>query len=678
MPDSFLKDAFPASDPDGLNVTLPRKKPRTERTSFISATKRSINRITGKPGARKIIGGPRGGLRSKGARSAYVKPGGKYSRRVVVKARYINGGKKGLGLHLKYITREGATREDTPGVLYNKLSDNIEIDNFDARFDKDTRQFRLIVSPEDASEIDLSDFSRRLMSTLETDLGTALDWVAANHNTTDNPHVHIVIRGVDDKGDPLTIAPEYISNGIRYRAAEILTQELGLRTDLDIRKSVSREVDQKRLTTLDRRIIKLSQNGTVNLEKTLGKGKQNVFDLALIGRLQKLSEMGLSHPIGKMTWQLDPGISKILQDMGTRGDIIKTLHHRVRGDIATYAIFDKAHPGSAPIVGEVLERGLHNELYDTQYLIIGTIDGRSVYVQLERYSEIEDREAKAGDIVSVSATTPGKVIACDYNIERYSNNGIYDLERHVKEATKIKNLSDKNRFEYLTRHRTRALHLERKCILQKVPGKSFCWKIPDPFIPRLEAHFRKEAQTFTPHTRVSRLSALGLEKQVTAEGPTWLDAVIARGDGVGAFGTAGFGKKARAAVQKRVGHLLEKKVLSRSGETLHIPRDFMAKLEKRELDQAVSDYGRKTGLSFRPAQNHAALSGTLDSRITLNSGEFAVVHTSEKAFTLVPWRRQMAIGKAITIRIHREKTGSLRLQHIRFEYEIGRQRGLSR
>ena len=51
------------------------------------------------------------------------------SRRVIVKARYtrIVGGDLGAArAHLKYILRDGVTREGAPGQLYDATSDNVD------------------------------------------------------------------------------------------------------------------------------------------------------------------------------------------------------------------------------------------------------------------------------------------------------------------------------------------------------------------------------------------------------------------------------------------------------------------------------------------------------------------------------------------------------------------------
>jgi len=65
------------------------------------------------------------------------------------------------------------------------------------------------------------------MEQMEKDLGTQLDWVAVDHYNTAHPHTHIVLRGKDDKGDDLIIAREYIAHGMRERAAEIVSLDLG-------------------------------------------------------------------------------------------------------------------------------------------------------------------------------------------------------------------------------------------------------------------------------------------------------------------------------------------------------------------------------------------------------------------------------------------------------------------
>jgi type IV secretory pathway VirD2 relaxase len=63
----------------------------------------------------------------------------------------------------------------------------------------DRHHFRFIVGPEDAAEMtDLKAFTRDLVSQMESDLGTRLDWVAIDHWNTDNPYTKPPGRGADD------------------------------------------------------------------------------------------------------------------------------------------------------------------------------------------------------------------------------------------------------------------------------------------------------------------------------------------------------------------------------------------------------------------------------------------------------------------------------------------------
>ena len=90
------------------------------------------------------------------------------------------------------------------------------------------------MSPEDGVAIgDLKAFTRELVDQMERDLETRLDWVAVDHHNTGHPHTHILIRGVTDDSKTLNIAGDYIAHGMRYRASEILTRELGLQTERD-------------------------------------------------------------------------------------------------------------------------------------------------------------------------------------------------------------------------------------------------------------------------------------------------------------------------------------------------------------------------------------------------------------------------------------------------------------
>jgi len=207
------------------------------------------------------------------------------ARRAIVKVRVVKlrNAKSSVSRgHLAYLQREGAgveraeglegSAELTPtrGQLYGP-DEGAEVDgrdfvarsqeSFDGR--GDPHQFRIMISPEDGAELarvngdgtpNLKDTTRALMTQMEEDLGTRLDWVAVDHFDTAHPHTHIIARGITHDGKGLNIAGEYISRGIRGRLEEELTRELGWKSELEIQQEMKREVGAMRVTTADRHI----------------------------------------------------------------------------------------------------------------------------------------------------------------------------------------------------------------------------------------------------------------------------------------------------------------------------------------------------------------------------------------------------------------------------------------
>jgi type IV secretory pathway VirD2 relaxase len=98
--------------------------------------------------------------------------------------------------HVAYLKREGVTRDGDHAQMFDATSDDADTKAFIGRSEKDRHHFRFTVSPEDAAQMaDLRAFTRELMGDAESDLGTRLDWVAVDHWNTDNPHIHVLVRG---------------------------------------------------------------------------------------------------------------------------------------------------------------------------------------------------------------------------------------------------------------------------------------------------------------------------------------------------------------------------------------------------------------------------------------------------------------------------------------------------
>ena len=180
---------------------------------------------------------------------------------VIVKSRIVKLAGKGMNgarAHLRYIRRDGVTREGGAerGELYGAEQNRVDGKAFLERSEDDRHQFRFIVSAEDGAEYDdLKPLTRRLMARMEEDLATHLDWVAVDHYNTGHPHTHILLRGRDERGKDLIIARDYITTGMRERAAEIVSLDFGPRSDIEIEARLRREVEQERLTGIDRRLV---------------------------------------------------------------------------------------------------------------------------------------------------------------------------------------------------------------------------------------------------------------------------------------------------------------------------------------------------------------------------------------------------------------------------------------
>ncbi|MGE0294238.1 MAG: relaxase/mobilization nuclease domain-containing protein [Hyphomonadaceae bacterium] len=310
------------------------------------------------------------------------------SRIVVIKTRVVRhqGRSAPLTAHLNYLRREGVTRDGEKARLFGPATDEVDGRDFAARCEDDRHHFRFIVSPEDAADMaDLRSFARDLMGQMEKDLGTKLDWAGVDHWNTDNPHVHIILRGRADDGQDLVIARDYIKEGMRARAADLVTQELGPRTDLDIRRNLDRQVEAERWTQLDRQLVRDGRDSGVIDVAPDRQGKPDEYHAQKVGRLRKLETLGLAEQVGPGQWMIDDKAEATLRELGERGDIIKRMHRALteRGIERAAASYVLAAEGlDTPIVGRLVDRGLDDELKGSAYAVVDGVDGRTHHIKL--------------------------------------------------------------------------------------------------------------------------------------------------------------------------------------------------------------------------------------------------------------------------------------------------------
>jgi type IV secretory pathway VirD2 relaxase len=376
--------------------------------SFVGEAMRAAKKAghTGKNFGR-TTGGKQRSTFGRGRSAALALSSRSRARRVVVMARIVrHHGKRfasaPLTRHIAYLKREGVTRDGTDARMFGADSDAADPQAFAERCENDRHHFRFIVSPEDAAELEsVGAFTRELMADAERDLATKLDWVAVDHWNTDNPHVHLLIRGRADDGQDLVISRDYISRGFRGRAAERVTLELGPRSEQEIRSSLEREVEAERWTSLDRALRNIADDcaGVANLR--LGASDEDPeLRRLMLGRAAKLERLGLAEKVGTACWTLKPGAEQTLRELSIRGDIIKTMHRAMTGagrepDVSGFALH--GDDPAAPVLGRLVARGLHDELKGSAYAIVEGVDGRTHHL---RFPDLEmTGDARPGAIV---------------------------------------------------------------------------------------------------------------------------------------------------------------------------------------------------------------------------------------------------------------------------------------
>ena len=583
------------------------------------------------------------------------------TRRVIMKARIVKLAGKGVKaaqLHLRYIQRDGVTREGLPGELYDGTGDRIDGKAFLERSDGDRHQFRFIVSPEDGAEYDeLKGFVRRLMSQVEADLGTRLDWLAVDHYNTGHPHSHVVVRGKDERGRDLIIARDYIAHGMRERAAEIVTLDLGPRSDSEIENRLRQEIEQERFTSLDRGLLREAEGGGIVRS---GAVAGDAFRQTLrAGRLQKLRRLGLAEELAPGRWRLADTLEPTLRRMGERGDIIKTMHREMAREGVTrggadYAIYDPAELDARRLIGRVVARGLSDELNDRHYLIVDGVDGRTHYIDVGRADATEPTSEGAIIAIVPKRIEPRMVDRTIAEIAA-ANGGHYSVDIHLQH--------DPSATTGFVETHVRRLEAMRRsgAGVERMPDG--IWIIAPDHLERANGFERAQARA-SP-VLVEMLSALPLDRQIGADGATWLDRELVA-DSPTPVRDAGFGQQVTQALAQRRQWLIEQELARPEQDQTIYRANMLVLLRRRELTRVGAQLSGELGLRYAEMEPRERIEGLYRRRLDLASGRFALIEKSRE-FTLVPWRPVLErnLGKPVS-GIARGETIS---------WTLGRQRG---
>ncbi|RDD95226.1 DUF3363 domain-containing protein [Acidovorax sp. BoFeN1] len=610
------------SDADRFRVrpAAPKSRagPRAER--FVSQVLKEVSKAGAKASGHRA--GRPASTFGRGRVAAGMAGGrlGVHARRVVIKSRFVvlrKAGANSVSTHLRYIERDGVTRDGQRGQAYGADTDTADLKAFEERGRGDRHQFRFIVSAEDAVDLeDLRGFTRQLMQRMAVDLETPLDWVAVDHWDTDNPHTHIVLNGRTAGKEDLVIAPDYMAHGMRMRASEIATEWLGPRTETEIRQSLKREVTQQRLTGLDRALLRQAVADTVDLTgRPEDRQRQNV----LRARLQRLEALTLAERVDANRWRLAPDMARTLTAMGEREDALETVRQALKGQ-QRECVLDGA--SATPVLGCIAGKGLADELHDRGYLVVDGIDGRAHYLKLPPGADLP---ALPVDGI-VEAKPPGRERAVDRTIATVAQDDIYKTVDHL---ARLEQAADRDPQATVDVYVRRLEALRRAGIVARMADG--VWQVPPALVQKAQQH---EAQKGTGPT-IELRSHLPIDQQVRAIGATWLDRqLIGEGSGLGA---QGFGAQVREAMRGRADFLVEQGLAERRGQRMVLSRNLLSTLRERELSAAGKSLQDQTGKAYRPMQDGGRISGVYRRSIQLTSGRFAMLDDG-MGFSLVPWR----------------------------------------
>jgi type IV secretory pathway VirD2 relaxase len=438
------------------------------------------------------------------------------ARRVVVKAHVhkLRGhGAQAAARHLRYIERDGVEKDGSPGVLYGPEG-HAARETFERPRIGERHQFRFIVSPEDARDLDLTDYVRELMKRVESDLGRSVEWAAVNHHDTDHPHAHVIVRGVCREGRPLRMDRAYIGRGFRWSAQELATERLGPRLETEIRRTREREVHQERFTSLDRAIEHAAADRRVDVASMTERRGSPAPEL-LVRRLRHLEGLGLAKKVAPSGWVLAEGWQGRLRDLGERGDVLKQMHRVLHGGDPDR--FHVVRPGQGipdgrggveerTLVGRVVRKGLGDELHGrTFYAVVETPTGDAYHVTVA--ARVADA-LRVGDLVSLESKREPAVQTFDRHLAEVAaaHGGVYALAGDAEQP------------DVARRAGRRLRELERLGLVgSRAPGQ---WVVVPDLLERLEKRHREAPGRARV---VLQPLSLGLDAQVGHQGPVWLD-----------------------------------------------------------------------------------------------------------------------------------------------------------
>jgi type IV secretory pathway VirD2 relaxase len=340
-----------------------------------SGAQASLTKQLGAALAGKKVG--RGHGPGRGSRPFAVDGRQRVVAKVSFRSHFARGGGAGggnLAAHASYLQRDGAEREGEKGRFYDATHDEVRDaqDRLQDWAENDKRHFRITLAPESGARLvaedgQLKEFTRDTMARMERDLGLGLDWIAIDHHNTDNPHSHVIVRGVRRDGVELIIPREYVSHGLREAARDVATDRIGARGREDERLRLDREAHSQSYNRLDQAIENELGKRSEILVQRLGHGRDPAFADAMKARARELARIGLAEETRR-------NVIRFERDWTDRLKAMRSID--VRRELARAKLYEK---NMGRVAGAVRELGPRGETPDRGVLVVETPDkGRLV------------------------------------------------------------------------------------------------------------------------------------------------------------------------------------------------------------------------------------------------------------------------------------------------------------
>lgn len=578
-------------------------------------------------GAGKMSGAPT--MMAATGRSAARLPDGPTStRRVVVRAALSrpavsHGGhalsskaRSGvLRAHVRYLERDGAnarTLNEAEPAFYDRSTGDLDAKAITAEWGEDGAHYRLVISAEDGEELgDLKPFVRETILRLEARLGTSLDWLAVDHFDTDNPHSHVLIRARTGAGEPLEIPSGILRSAIRRDAEEIAARVLGPRNADDYAER-DRERSAPRITPVDRALERMRQT----------EGCVSPATADQVARLEQLQTWNLARrtPRG---WRLAGNYLGTLQAMEDRSALEATLFSRQ--EIARRPLLLWANARRAT-QGRLVHIGPASSDPDTSgcLVVLETAGGELRFARFEASDDILSlRQLASGSIVAFMPALR-EAHAVDRMIDHIAgqSDGQYSRADHLGVDPRAGRQQIEACLDQLGA--MKALNL-----VSEAAPSVFLVGADHLKRGRLLASRMADARPLRIHV----LSCLTLDQQVAADGPTWLDRVLA-GEAPQETGKSPLALETARALERRREALVAKGWLRTSADPLSsLLLNRMAEVELRRTAQRLS-----AELAMPVRVDTLAETSTRKGRpVDLAQGRYVLV-VGQRHARLVQWR----------------------------------------